>query len=91
MKKLFPREIIKRKKYGFTAPVAKWYGEYLYEVASNLFSGSELIKQKIFKSNYIENLLRNSLRNVEKINKVILLLTFEMWYKIFIERTNPKK
>ena len=84
MASYLPKEIIKRKKYGFTAPLQRWYGSYLSEVATSLLDSPEIVNQGFFNRDYLRNLLVNSKNSVEKINKIILLLTFEIWYKIFI-------
>ena len=91
MKSLLPKEIIMRKKYGFTAPLAEWYGSYLFDAANSYLAEAEVVKQGVFNKEYIRNLLRNSKGDVEKINKIILLLTFEIWYKMFIDGEKPER
>ncbi|MBU2633969.1 MAG: asparagine synthase (glutamine-hydrolyzing) [Nanoarchaeota archaeon] len=90
MSKYLPKEIIKRKKYGFTAPLQDWYKKYLYETAGVLLDNSEIEKQGYFKQEYLKKLLENSKNDTEKINKIILLLTFELWHKTFIDREKVK-
>lgn len=91
MGKFLPKEVITRKKYGFTAPLVEWYSSYLFDAANTYLAESEIIREGFFDREYIRNLLRNSKGDVERINRIILLLTFEIWHKMFIDGYNPKK
>ncbi|MFH1307829.1 MAG: asparagine synthase (glutamine-hydrolyzing) [archaeon] len=85
MKNILPKEVIKRKKYGFTAPLRYWYNEYLYDVACQLLDSKEIKKQDLFSERYTARLLKGSKESNEKINIITGILSFQIWHKIFIE------
>ena len=91
MARILPKETIKRRKYGFTAPLSEWYGTYLYDAAHVFLAESEVVRQGFFNKDYIGRLMQNSKDDVEKINKIILLLTFEIWHRMFIDGERPEK
>jgi len=78
---ILPKEILKRKKHPFAAPVMSWLDSGLRETADQMLSESNVRKQGYFKYNYIEKML--SKRNY---NQMWPFLFFEIWHSIFIDR-----
>ena len=82
MRKVLPKEIIKRKKHGFNVPLSQWFKGELKEIACQLLSENEV--NKYFNHKYVEHLLGNS-QKLKYDRKLWLLLNFQIWHKIFID------
>ncbi|CAN2048472.1 asparagine synthase (glutamine-hydrolysing) [Candidatus Magnetomoraceae bacterium gMMP-1] len=84
--KYLPEKIMNRPKMGFRVPVEKWFREELKGYFLHYLSKTRLENQEIF--NVFEVLkLRNSYfaGNRENVQKLWLLLMFEMWYDKYYE------
>jgi len=91
MSKYLPKIIKRRKKYPFFIPIHAWRDE-IKEIANNLLSRDEFEKRGFFKYNYIKNALKNYEKSKLIYSRQIWsMLTFELWYRIFIEGESPKK
>jgi asparagine synthase (glutamine-hydrolysing) len=86
-----PKEISGRKKYPFFIPIHAWQDD-IREIAGQILSESAVKKRGIFSYDYIKNALRNY-KNSELIysRQVWSMLSFEIWYRIFMEGENPEK
>jgi hypothetical protein len=86
MKDLLPREVIKKEKSGFASGTYETYLRELREIALQKLPGGNLVKEGYFRQEYIDNVL-NALPNPKlslHYNVIWNLLTFEIWYEIFI-------
>ena len=98
MSGILPDEIIKRKKQRFFTPIDHWFGKEFDSVARSLLTEPNFVNKNYFNKDYIEKLLdykkRYSYKLILKHNKLLKqyysrqiwsLMTFEIWYKIFVE------
>ena len=81
-----PREIIHRKKAGFSAPVRAWLVRDLRDFVEDLLSESNIRSRGYFKYSYVRSLIDENLSGREDNNlKVFQLLTLELWHRAFID------
>lgn len=80
-RKYLPKEIVKRKKQAFFIPIEKWIKElkeYFFSEFNEIKSGRYIDRY------YIEKILSKGSLIYSK--QIISILTFELWYRIFIDR-----
>ncbi len=84
-KKILPREVMYRKKMGFSVPLAEWLREGLRDYVGDLLFSSDASMNNFFQRNVLENiwnLHQNKIRDYSTI--LWCLLMFELWYREFI-------
>jgi asparagine synthase (glutamine-hydrolysing) len=82
-----PREIVYRKKAGFSAPLRAWLVRDLREMVEDLLSESNTIKRGYFEYGYVRRLIDNNLSGREDNSlKVFQLVTLELWHRAFIDQ-----
>lgn len=82
-----PREIVHRKKAGFSAPVRAWLVRDLREVVDDLLSESRIRNRGYFDYGYVRKLIDDNLSGREDNSlKVFQLLTLELWHQTFIDQ-----
>ena len=79
MAKILPKEIIQRKKYGFTPPVAHWIDNDLLDYARNKLSSSEI--KHLFNKYYLTKILEG---NKKDYNKIFPLLMTSLWSEQYL-------
>jgi asparagine synthase (glutamine-hydrolysing) len=81
-----PREIIHRKKAGFSAPIRAWLVRDLRDVVEDLLSESNIRSRGYFKYSQVRSLIDDNLSGREDNSlKVFQLLTLELWHRAFID------
>jgi len=75
MKDLLPKDVLKRKKMGFTPPLSYWIDYGFKDMAKSIYEDKELLK--LFNKTYLE-------KSLQQRNKIFPLLTFGLWHKEFI-------
>jgi asparagine synthase (glutamine-hydrolysing) len=81
-----PREIVHRKKAGFSAPVRAWLVRDLRDVVEDLLSESNIRGRGYFEYPHIRRLIDDNLSGREDNSlKVFQLLTLELWHRAFID------
>jgi asparagine synthase (glutamine-hydrolysing) len=80
---LLPREIIKRKKQGFTLPLFEWFSDKK-TIARIIPFFDKLKRRNLFNNRYIEYLVENP-QEFKNEHKLWVLLNFEIWYEIYME------
>jgi len=82
---ILPKEILYRKKQGFSIPLAKWLRNELKNIARDLLLNSDL---KIFNRSKVEQLLNEHFTGkADHANRIWCLMTLAEWHrKYFIER-----
>jgi asparagine synthase (glutamine-hydrolysing) len=81
-----PREIIHRKKAGFSAPVRAWLVRDLREMVEELLSESNIARRGYFDYGSVRRLIDDNLSGREDNSlKVFQLLTLELWHRAFID------
>ena len=81
-----PREIVHRKKAGFSAPVRAWLVGDLRDSVEDLLSESNIRSRGYFEYSQIRRLIDDNLSGREDNSlKVFQLLTLELWHRAFID------
>lgn len=86
MKDLLPKEVLKKEKRGFASGTYETYLRELREIAMQKLPQGNLVSEGFFKQDYISKVL-NAIPNPRlnlHYNVIWNLLTFEIWYEIFI-------
>lgn len=78
-----PREIVERRKHGFTVPINQWLDGELKDIVSQVLSESSIHKE-YFKYDYINNMLNNKTSKQDYSHKLWALLTFEIWHRLYM-------
>jgi asparagine synthase (glutamine-hydrolysing) len=80
------KEIIHRKKAGFSAPVRAWLVRDLREMVEDLLSESNIKDRGYFNYSAVRRLIDDNLSGREDNSlKVFQLLTLELWHRAFID------
>ena len=81
-----PREIIHRKKAGFSAPLRAWLVRDLRGMVEELLSQSNIERRGYFDYRGVRRLIDENLSGREDNSlKVFQLLTLELWHRAFID------
>jgi asparagine synthase (glutamine-hydrolysing) len=81
-----PREIIHRKKAGFSAPVRAWLVRDLRDMVEDLLSESKTRQRGYFDYRSVRRLIDENLSGREDNGlKIFQLLTLELWHRAFID------
>ena len=84
--KYLPSEIVHRPKMGFPVPFGRWLKEDSAGYVREILLDKRTLGRKYFNASYIEKLLkshRNEQRDYQ--NQIWMLLTFELWHRVFID------
>ena len=85
-----PREIVYRRKAGFSAPVRAWLVRDLRGMVEDLLSETNITKRGYFDYEYVKRLIDDNLSGREDNGlKVFQLLTLELWHRQFIDQASP--
>lgn len=84
-----PKEIINRKKQGFSLPISTWFNskDFLARIRPHI---EDLKKRGIFSSHKLDSLL-NEPNGYKNDHKLWVLLNIELWYKLYIDGISPEK
>ena len=83
--KWLPREIVYRKKQGFTNPMDIWLNSKLGGFLTDLITHSDSVTNQFFDREYIQNLQKLHMEQKEDYRWFLfLLLSIEMWHRVFI-------
>jgi len=84
--KWLPRDIVYRKKAGFSAPVRAWLVRDLRDWVEDLLSESAIRERGYFDYKAVRRLIDDNLSGREDNNlKIFQLLTLELWHREFID------
>jgi asparagine synthase (glutamine-hydrolysing) len=82
---LLPQEVVRRPKWGFFSPASSWLRTGLKNLTVQLLSAPCLAEAGLFQVDYVEEMVQRHIRKeVYNLNKVWALLTFQLWYEIYI-------
>lgn len=85
MLKLLPKNIVNRKKQGFSFPIKNWLRNELKEYMADLLFNSEIIKEN-FDATQLNKLVEQHLRGTQNhSHRLWALMNLEMWHKTFIQ------
>ncbi|MDP2922222.1 MAG: asparagine synthase (glutamine-hydrolyzing) [Candidatus Omnitrophota bacterium] len=104
MAKDLPKSIVSRKKQRFPLPIDSWFSKELRAYSSSVLSDPKFLESGFFNARFVSKLLNyqntlsyklvlkhNSLSRLYYSRQIWMLLTFELWYKTFIEREDVSK
>jgi len=81
-----PREIIHRKKAGFSAPIRAWLVRDLRDVVEDLLSESNVRARGYFEHNAVRRLIDDNMSGRQDNSlKLFQLMTLELWHRAFID------
>ena len=84
--KLFPEEIFKQKKKGFSIPVAKWLRGDMKQFSRDLLFDGKLKQRGIFNMNFIEKVWKRHQSEAEDMSSQLWALnTFELWSRSWLD------
>ena len=86
--KWLPKKIINRQKKGFPTPMEQWLKTPAFlKYVRELFSESVLFKE-YFQKSFVDEMIKKHQTGQETYTRqLFLLLSLELWHKIFIEKT----
>ncbi|MFH1963093.1 MAG: asparagine synthase (glutamine-hydrolyzing) [bacterium] len=80
-----PSEVINRKKAGFSLPAGKWFRNELKDNIYQILFGSRAINRGIFNRKMVQKVWDEHQKGIEYTQKLWSLISFELWYQIFID------
>jgi asparagine synthase (glutamine-hydrolysing) len=84
LERLLPREIIYRKKEGFSTPIARWLSHDLRAFVQDWLCGSSSSGHGYFNPALVQRLLREHNSGEQNHERLIFpMLNFELWYDAF--------
>ena len=84
--KLLPKEIVWRKKAGFSAPVRSWLRGALKPMIDDLLSEATIKRRGLFDYSEVRRTIELNDAGREDFNlQVFQLLTFEIWMREFLD------
>src|SRR6266404_309724 len=88
---LVPDHILNRKKAGFGAPIRTWIVSDLKEMIADLLCEANIRKRGFFDPAYVRRLIRENGEGFHDHNYLIyVLLSFELWCRVYLDRSNPQ-
>lgn len=88
LRNFLPKEIIYRKKHGFTLPVKIWFKNELQEL-SKILVDSLSQKRGYFNMEFIQQMIKEHQSGVTDHSlRLWALLTLELWFRIYIDNNN---
>ncbi|MDB4349925.1 asparagine synthase C-terminal domain-containing protein, partial [Omnitrophica bacterium] len=84
-----PDSVLNRHKRGFTMPVGEWFRKELKDFIRDVLLDKRSSERDLFSRDYLERLLdeHQGGRN-DHVHKLWSILSFEMWHRIFIEKSS---
>jgi asparagine synthase (glutamine-hydrolysing) len=84
--KVLPKNVVWRKKAGFSAPIRAWLRGALRPLVDDLLSEETVRRRGLFRPAEVQRIVAANLSGREDYNQQVLqLLTLEMWQRIFID------
>ena len=87
VKEWIPKQIIQRKKRGFSTPVDVWFQDELSGTLEDFISSTDSFSRVYFNLTSLKKIIsdhRNKKHNYK--NELFMLLSLELWYKNFYKR-----
>jgi asparagine synthase (glutamine-hydrolysing) len=87
MEGALPREIVRRPKKGFNAPVGYWMNGALKDLVRDHLAEDKLKREGFFEPSYVQRLLREHTEGARDHRKLLwTLLVFELWQEKYLRR-----
>jgi asparagine synthase (glutamine-hydrolysing) len=84
-----PRELFRRPKRGFTAPIGRWLREDLRELVSDTLLGEASRDRGIVEPRSLERLIARHQGGEDHTKGLWALLMLELWHQQFVDRPVP--
>lgn len=85
---LVPDHILARRKHGFTVPMGHWLRNELSSFMRDLLSEETVRRRGFFSPEAVTRLMDDhQKRRANNEGQLYILMNFELWYRIFIERS----
>jgi asparagine synthase (glutamine-hydrolysing) len=85
--KILPKEILQKKKKGFSLPLGSWFRKELKEFVQEVLTQDQVEKTGLFNQEYINQILKEHLSfKADHESKLIALLVFIIWFDIYMTR-----
>jgi asparagine synthase (glutamine-hydrolysing) len=82
MMKLLPKEVIYKKKQGFSIPIKNWLRTDMKPLLLDLLSETRIKKRGYFSWEYVNQLVQEHLQSRENhSHRLWALMVFEMWHQ----------
>ena len=85
LEKILPKDILYRKKAGFSIPLSKWFEGELKEYASLELLSKGSKTKSFFKKEILKSMLKTHNEKNDMGNKLWAVLTLELWLKSFFK------
>lgn len=81
-----PHQTIYRRKVGFTVPLARWFTGPLAGLISHVLLSDRFFDRGYFRPDVVRKIVREHIaRKVDREQGIWLLLTLELWHRIFVD------
>ena len=89
MKDELPRNVLNRKKRGFTPPIINWLNNSISDLESQYFSQKRIKEQKLFDYEYIKK-ISDDYKNGKTSNyvKIWSMVCLQSWLEVFTKKYN---
>jgi len=84
MQPLIPREVVRRKKHGFTVPISHWMEHSLRPLVRRLLARERVEADGLWNHSFLEQLMAGDLSNQYRRRQLWTIVTFELWRDVFI-------
>jgi asparagine synthase (glutamine-hydrolysing) len=89
MRNRLPVEILTRRKMGFPVPIGEWLrGPYEWVINEYLLS-ERATRRRFFKQDFVRELVSKHRRGEDHGDRLWMLINFEMWQRLFIDKESP--
>ncbi len=85
LRKLVPREILRRKKVGLPVPYASWLRTDLRSWMQDVLLDRKTVARGYFRKNRVESLLSENLRAGTHSKELFSLVVLELWHREFLQ------
>lgn len=89
---ILPTEVLKRRKVGFSGPLAEWLRDEWYEFAQDTLASRRIQYRGMFNIEKLRSMLiahRN--REVDASKLIASVLMIEIWHQVFIDNVKTKR
>ena len=89
MKEELPKNVLNRKKRGFTPPIINWLNNSISDLESHYFSQKRIKEEKILNYEYIKK-ISSEYKNGKTSNyaKIWSIICLQSWLEVFMKKYN---
>lgn len=90
-KRFFPDDMVNRPKEGFIMPVTEWLRDDLEHYVRDTLAPSRLARHGLFQPSAVQSMIDRLYRDggdYSAVNKLLVLLTFQEWYDIYMTQAH---